>query len=78
MCDLIRWRKLKNTKSFLYVFLIISVTFYISFHFSSSHNPKTDSQQIPTNYSNLYKLKFASIRNRQNSVLANKFSRIEN
>ena len=56
MCDFIPWRKIKNTKSFLYIFLIISVTFYISFHISSSHNPKTDSQQIQTNCSNLYKL----------------------
>ena len=55
MCEFIPWRKLKNIK-FLYIFLIISVTFYISFHISSSHNPKTDSQQIQTNCSNLYKL----------------------
>ena len=44
---------------FFYNFLdfkIISVTFYISFHISSSYNPKTDSQQTRKNCSNLYKL----------------------
>ena len=56
MCDSIPWRTLKNIKSFLYIYLIISVTIYISFHISSSHNPKTDSQQIQTNCSNRYKL----------------------
>ena len=56
MSEFIPWRKLKNIKSFLYIFLIISVTFYISFHISSSYNPKTDSQQIQTKCSNLYKL----------------------
>ena len=61
MCDFIPWRKLKNTKSFLYICLSISVTFYISFHISSSHNPKTDSQQIQTNCSNLYKLCYSNL-----------------
>ena len=61
MCDSIPWRTLKNIKSFLYILLIISVTIYISFHISSSHNPKTDSQQIQTNCSNLYKLCYSNL-----------------
>ena len=46
MCEFIPWRKVKNIKSFKDIFLIFSVTFYISFHISSSYIPKTDSQHI--------------------------------
>ena len=46
MCEFIPWRKLKNIKSIKDIFLIFSVTFYISFHISSSYIPKIDSQHI--------------------------------
>ena len=58
MCEFIPWRKLKSLKSILYIFLIFSVTFDISSLISSRYNPKTESQHIHTNCSNLYKLKF--------------------
>ena len=61
MCESFPWRKLKNIKSIIYIFLIISVTFYISFLISSRYNPKKDSQHIQRNCSNLYKLCYSNL-----------------